>query len=37
MLARNIGLKPHTIRQIEKSVFQNKELLKEKFNEYHGH
>jgi hypothetical protein len=36
MLARNIGLKPHTIRQIEKLVLQNKEFLKEKYNEYHS-
>lgn len=35
-LARNIGLKPHIIRQVEKLVFDNVEILTEKYYEFHG-
>jgi hypothetical protein len=35
-LARNMGLAPRTIREIERLVFEHQELLKEKYNEYHG-
>ncbi|MCX6146126.1 MAG: DUF4160 domain-containing protein [Candidatus Kapabacteria bacterium] len=34
-LAKNIGLKPHTLREIEKLVYENVDFLKEKYNEYH--
>jgi len=34
-LAGNKGMKNHEIREIEKLVFQNQELLKEKYNEFH--
>ncbi len=36
VLARNIGIKPHIIREIEKYVYDNAEFLKEKYNEYHN-
>jgi hypothetical protein len=36
ILAKNIGLKPHVLRIIEKLVFENIEILKEKYNEFHG-
>lgn len=35
-LAKNIGLKPTIIRQIEKLVFQHQIFLKDKYNEYHN-
>jgi hypothetical protein len=35
-LSRNIGLKPHVIRQVEKLVFENVEILLEKYYEFHG-
>jgi len=35
-LAKNIGIKPHDLRDIEKLVFENKEILKEKYNEFHN-
>jgi hypothetical protein len=34
-LAGNMGLTPHVVRQIEKLVFENRDLLILKFNEYH--
>ena len=34
-LARNKGVAPHIIRKIEKLVFQHRELLMEKYYEYH--
>ncbi len=33
-LARNIGLAPHTVREIEKLVFQHQKMLVEKYNEF---
>ncbi|GAB1370481.1 DUF4160 domain-containing protein [Candidatus Kapaibacterium sp.] len=35
-LAKNIGLKPNILRQAEKLVFENVEILLEKYNEFHG-
>jgi hypothetical protein len=35
-LARNMGLKPHILREIEKLVYENADFLKEKYNEYHN-
>ena len=35
ILARSLGLKPHTVREIEKLVFENADFLKEKYYEYH--
>lgn len=35
-LSRNKGLAPHLIREIEKLIFENLELLKEKYNEFHS-
>lgn len=34
-LATNKSVAPHTVREIEKLVFENKELLKRKFYEFH--
>jgi hypothetical protein len=34
-LARNKGVSPHVIRNIEKLVFDNKNLFREKFYEFH--
>jgi hypothetical protein len=34
-LARNKGVAPVTVREIEKLVFDNLELLLEKYHEYH--
>ena len=34
-LARNSGISPRIIREIEKLVFEHQTLLKEKYNEYH--
>ncbi len=34
-LARNKGLAPHVVRIAEKMVFEYRELLLEKYNEYH--
>ena len=36
VLARNFGLKPHIIRDVEKLVFENAEYLREKYNEFHN-
>jgi hypothetical protein len=35
MLASNINLHPHTVRIIERLVFENKDLLIKKYREYH--
>ncbi len=35
-LARNKNVRPHEIREIEKLIFEHKDLLEEKFNEYHN-
>ena len=35
VLARNRGLEPHTLREIERLVFEHQALLKEKYDEYH--
>ena len=34
-LARNRGVAPHEVRKIEKIVFENKDLLLEKYYEFH--
>lgn len=34
-LSRNKGLAPQTVREIEKLVFENLDLLKEKYYEFH--
>ena len=34
-LARNNGIKPHTIREIEKLIYENVEKLKESYYEFH--
>jgi len=31
-----MGLTPHVVRQIEKLVFENKDFLLTKFNEFHA-
>lgn len=36
VLARNRGVPPHEIRKIEKLVFENLELLKGKYHDYHN-
>jgi hypothetical protein len=36
MLARNRGLAPHTVREIERLVFEHQAFLLEKYNEYHN-
>lgn len=35
VLARNRGLAPHTLRQIERLVFEHQAYLKDKYDEYH--
>jgi len=35
-LAKNIGLKGHVIREIEKLLFQYSEFLKDKYYEFHS-
>ncbi len=35
VLAKNRGLVPQTLREIERLVFENQRLLKEKYDEYH--
>jgi len=35
VLANNRGLAPHKLREIERLVFENQDILKEKYNEYH--
>lgn len=36
-LAKNIGIKPNILRDIEKLCFENAEYLIGKYNEYHNH
>ena len=36
-IARNKGVPPHVIRDLEKLVFEHCILLKEKYNEFHSH
>ena len=35
-VARNRGIPSHQIREIERLVYENQQLLLEKFHEYHG-
>lgn len=35
-LANNINVKPYEVREIEKLVFENVELFKTKYNEFHN-
>ena len=35
VLARNLGLAPHTLREIERLVYEHHALLKEKYDEFH--
>ena len=34
-LARNKGVDPHTVRKVEKLVFEHLEFLRKKYNELH--
>ena len=34
-LARNKGISPHVLRQIEKLVFEHQNLFREKYHEFH--
>lgn len=34
-LAKNRGLTPHVLREIERLVYEHQVLLKEKYDEYH--
>jgi hypothetical protein len=36
-LARNFGLPAHEVRQIERLIFEHRELLETKYNEFHNH
>ncbi len=36
-LAGNRGISPHVIREIEKLVYEHRDLLKEKYNEIHNY
>ncbi len=35
-LARNKGIPPHVVREIEKLVFKHQGLFREKYNEFHN-
>jgi len=35
-LARNKGVSPHVVREIERLVFKHCDLLKDKYNEFHN-
>ena len=35
-LARNKGVSPRVVRQIERLVFENQDFLRERYNEYHN-
>ncbi|WP_419621846.1 hypothetical protein [Thiolapillus sp.] len=35
-IARNRGIPSHQIREIERLVYENQQLLLEKFHEYHA-
>jgi len=35
VLAKNRGLAPHKLRDIERLVFENQDFLKERYDEYH--
>ena len=34
-LAKNRGLTPHQLREIEKLIFEHQQMLIDKYNEYH--
>jgi len=34
-LARNMGLAPHTLREIERIIYEHRPFLKGKYDEYH--
>ena len=36
-LARNRGVPPHDLREIERLVFAHKQILIDKYHEYHSH
>lgn len=36
LLARNRGIRPTELREIEKLVFEHQMLLREKYHEYHN-
>ena len=36
-LARNRGVPPHDLREIERLVFENRQTLIDKYHEYHNH
>ena len=35
VLAKNRGLAPHKLRDVERLVYENQDLLKERYDEYH--
>lgn len=35
-LARNMGIKPHDLRNIEKLVYKHEKILMEKYNDFHN-
>ncbi len=35
-LARNRGVRPHDLREIERLIFANQEILLQKYNEHHN-
>ncbi len=34
-LAKNLGLPQHTLREIERIIYEHQTFLREKYNEYH--
>jgi Domain of unknown function (DUF4160) len=36
-LAKNKNVKSHSVREIERLVFENQEVLKKAYNEFHGY
>jgi Domain of unknown function (DUF4160) len=36
VLANNRGIAPHDLREIERLVFENKQILLDNYHEYHG-
>jgi Domain of unknown function (DUF4160) len=35
-MAKNRGLAPHALREIERIIYENLEFLREKYNEFHS-
>ena len=36
LLARNNGVKPHIVREIERLVYENRDFLMENYNDFHS-